>query len=79
MSTTLRSSSFGWLTPVSRTKSVELGVSSEALAKEDWFEITLLEVDHPSPCGLRVAGHPEHQVGDGEPIIEPAESIRPFP
>ena len=39
-SATLRSSSFGWLTPVSRTKSVELGVSSEALAKEDWFEVS---------------------------------------
>ena len=38
-STTLRSSSFGWLTPVSRAKSVELGLSAEALAQADWFEI----------------------------------------
>lgn len=46
-SATLRSSSFGWLAPVSRTKLVELGVSSEALAKEDWFE--------PSPVNSAIS------------------------
>jgi hypothetical protein len=52
LSATLRSSSFGWLTPAGRAKSFERGVSSdlqsaeadfrsakaEALAKEDGFE-----------------------------------------
>ena len=39
-SATLRFSRFGWLTPVWQATSIALGVSSEALVKEDAFEIS---------------------------------------
>ena len=36
LSASLRSASYGWLTPVRRTKFAERRLSSEALAKGDW-------------------------------------------